>query len=53
MSVEALFPELIEPAAGVDTAQRQDVFSAWFAPEHARLFAAGSDNRLASSFEDT
>src|SRR5712691_4850797 len=47
MSVEPLFPEFIEPMAGVDTAQGQNVLGTRFAPEHARLLAAGSDERLA------
>jgi hypothetical protein len=52
MGIEALFPELVEATAGVDAAQGQDVFRPRLSPEHARLFAAGADNRLASGFDD-
>src|SRR5438046_6334046 len=45
--VESLFPEAVKSAAGVNTAQRQNVFRSRFAPEHAGLLAAGPDQRLA------
>src|SRR5467141_1171225 len=53
MSVEPRFPEFIEPTAGVNTAQSQNIFGPRLAPEHARLLAAGSDDRLASRLDDT
>ena len=52
LSVEPLFPELIQPAAGMDAAQSQDIFRTGFAPEHARLLAAGADEGLAAGLDD-
>ena len=48
-----MFPEGVVTLTGVDTAKRQDVFCAGFAPEHAGLFAAGTDDGLATGFDDT
>jgi hypothetical protein len=33
--VQAVFPECVQPLTGADTAQRQDILCAGFAPEHA------------------
>jgi hypothetical protein len=52
MGVESHFPELIEPAAGADTAQSQDILRPGHPPEHARLFAASADDGLAAGFND-
>ena len=35
--VEAVFPEFAEPAAAMDAAEGEDVFSAGFRPPHARM----------------
>ena len=52
MSVEPSFPEFVEPPAGADAAQVQDVFGSWLAPEHAGLFTAGANPRLTAGFND-
>ena len=50
--VEPGLPELVEATARMDTAQGQDVFGTGFPPEHARLFAPGTNDGLAASFND-
>jgi hypothetical protein len=50
--IEALLPELIKPTAGVDTAQGQNILGPWLAPEHAGLFAARSDDGLATGLDN-
>jgi prepilin-type processing-associated H-X9-DG protein len=50
--VESRFPEVRESTAGADAAQSQDIFRSGYAPEHARLFAASADDRLAAGFDD-
>ena len=52
MSVEPLLPELIPASAGMDAPQRQDVFGAACAPEHARMFATRADHGLAAGLDD-
>ena len=47
-----MFPELLEPAAGANAAQGQDVLRPRLSPEHAGLFAPGTDHRLAARFDD-
>src|SRR5688572_4012809 len=46
-----MFPELVQTAAGVDAAQSQDVFGAGFGPEHARLFAPGTDHGFTTGLD--
>ena len=48
-----MLPELLEPAAGVNATQGQNVLRSGFSPEHARLFTPGSDDRLAARFDDS
>ena len=48
--VEAVLPEIPKAATGVEAAEGQDFFRAGFGPEHARLFAAGADDGLATGF---
>ena len=52
VGIESCFPEILESAAGADAAKSQDVFRPRDAPEHARLFAASTDDRLAASFDN-
>ena len=52
MGIEAHFPEFIEPAAGTDRAQSQNILRPGDAPKHARLFAARAEEGLAAGFND-
>src|SRR6266508_5475230 len=52
MPIEAHFPEILQPPAGLDAAQGQNVFGARLAPKHAGLLAASSDDRFASGLND-
>jgi hypothetical protein len=47
-----MLPELLEAAAGANAAQGENVLRPGFAPEDARLFAPGADDRLAARFDD-
>ena len=48
MIVEEVFPEFVEASAAVDAAEGKVVFGSGLGSEHAGLFAAGSDDGLAS-----
>jgi len=52
VGVKPRFPEILDPTAGADAAQSQDIFRSGYAPEHARLFAPSADDRLAAGFDD-
>src|SRR5882762_7964513 len=48
-----MLPELLEPAAGANATQGQNVLRPGFSPEHAGLFTPGADHRLAARFDDS
>src|SRR5258708_38275145 len=52
LGVESCFPEIVEPATGANAAQSQNIFRSRCAPEHAGLFAARADDRLAPGFDN-
>src|SRR6266404_5446600 len=48
-----MLPELVEPAAGANATQGQNVLRPGFSPEHAGLFTPGADDCLAARFDDS
>src|ERR1043166_46067 len=48
---EPVHPKVHEGPTGMKAAQGQHIFCARFTPEHARLLAARTNNRLATSFD--
>src|SRR5260370_30823226 len=51
--VAVMFPKILEPAAEQGATNRQQVRSAFAAPEHARVFETLTHNRFAARLNNT
>ncbi|MEX1117747.1 MAG: hypothetical protein WEB60_03040 [Terrimicrobiaceae bacterium] len=47
-----MFPEGVEPTAGMDAAEGEDLFGSRLAPKHPRLLAMLADERAATRFNN-